>query len=336
MKCPVCKAECPIQDSADEVYYDCLSCESSLLFNKGECVVLSAGFPQQKTEPPLEEIPTEDNPDQAESETKILYEKQEEVPTNYVQQENPSKEDLEIESGFTQGTIYKGPSLEGQDESSSVEDSSLEEEVFEEMSSSDEQSTQVPELTQPKEEEYLQGADEQKEVDSEQEENEEEQAEEEIMEEEASSTGNLSDSGAEQEASQLGEDFAFEEEPVDEEQGAEPEVEEPPPSQKEDFTEVADFGNTQDEDRQGPFLYDLILSEINSLPVRKKVLSILEDESLNLPLNEDNVPLKDRIKDGKITISKISPVQAYVIVTFLMGSPLSISWSQSHIAESSS
>ena len=105
-------------------------------------------------------------------------------------------------------------------------------------------------------------------------------------------------------------------------------------SSKEDFREVAQFANTQSVDKQGAYLYDLILSEINSQPVREKVLSILEDEFLKLSLDERWPELKDSIKNGKVTISKISPVKAYVIITSLMGWPLNITWKQNHIADS--
>ncbi len=117
------------------------------------------------------------------------------------------------------------------------------------------------------------------------------------------------------------EDFPFQENPAEEP---------PPPSQKEDFVEVAEFGNTADQDKQGPFLYDLILSEINSQDTKEKVLAVLEDESLSL-LSEEGGP---SIKNGKIALEKISPVQAYVIVTALMGLPLRVFWTQRHIADS--
>ena len=274
-------------------------------------MVLSPGSPpQEKTELPLEEIPMEDNLKQAKSETKSLNAKQGE--TNYVLEESSPEGDLEIERSLAQGTTYEDQSASQSKTSTMVQNISSEEEVSEAVSPP-EQGTQVPELVQPEEEEYLQSADEeQEEVDPVQEENEEE-----IVEEEVSPAS--PEDMEEQEASQLGGDFAFEEEPTDEEQNAESESVESTPSQKEDFAEVAEFGNTQDEDQQGPFLYDLMLSEINSSQVREKVLSILEDESLNLPLNEDNAPLKDCIKDGKLTLSGISPVQAYVYCDFFNG-----------------
>lgn len=103
---------------------------------------------------------------------------------------------------------------------------------------------------------------------------------------------------------------------------------------KEDFSDVAQFGNSQNQDEQGPFLYDLILSEINSQDVREEVLNVLEDEALNLPVGEEDQFIENSIKDGKIIIEKISPVQTYVIVTSLMGLALDISWKQHHIADS--
>ena len=99
-------------------------------------------------------------------------------------------------------------------------------------------------------------------------------------------------------------------------------------TEKEDFAEVAEFANSQNQDQQGPYLYDLILSEINSQDLKQQVLTVLEDESLKLA--EKNSSLKDKIKDGKILVQKISPIQAYVIVTSLMGLPLDIFWEQTH------
>ena len=111
-------------------------------------------------------------------------------------------------------------------------------------------------------------------------------------------------------------------------------LKDPLKAEKEDFSEVAEFARSTDQDKQGLFLYDLTLSEINSQGLREKVLSVLEDESLALPFEgpENLEPMQ--IKEGKITLAKISPVQAHVIINSLMGLPLNISWEQSSIAES--
>ena len=351
MKCPVCKTliELPSINS-EEFYYDCSVCDSALLFKKGECEILSEGQIKTSSGSPEAEnksLEEKESPT-AEAENNALEEKQspaaepenkslEEKESPATEPENNALEEKESPATEPENNALEEESpaneAEGlsaiQDPPSSPETEDSPKEDLEEDFVPDE-TTEVPELTFPGEI------------------SEEEIPENKILEEKIPE--NLSETEKkestpssplkteeplEEDQSDKGEDFPFEEdnlskksEPSEEEAG----LIEPPSEkeQKEDFAEVAKFGNTQDLDREGPFLYDLILTAINSQNVREKVLSVLEDEHLNLSLQE-KPPL---IKDGKITIPKISPVKAYVIITSLMGLPLEISWTQHHIADS--
>ena len=51
---------------------------------------------------------------------------------------------------------------------------------------------------------------------------------------------------------------------------------------------------------------------------------VLDDERLNITPEEKDLS----IKEGVLTITKISPVKAHIIVKSLMGLPMEISWRQ--------
>lgn len=321
MKCPVCKIELELSiQEAEEIYYDCSNCDSSLLFKNGDCEILNEGNPQK-------ELSGENNPKEEGFQENINKEnigetvksESDSLPENLLQNA------LEEENEY-QNTEEEDEKLQNEkpDEENQLppETNQIEEEFL------PDETTQVPELKLPKEEpeqDFAQTVSEQKKESLKKATQDSAMAEQ----EEAAPDHSLSKT-----------DFPFKEE-LEESSFESEDVElqkkeTSKTSKKEDFSEVVEFGNTQDQDRQGPFLYDLILSEINSQHIREKVLSILEDESLNLPLDKEDHSIQDNIKNGKLIIEKISPVQAYIIVTFLMGLPLDISWKQHHIAESSS
>ena len=318
MKCPVCKIELElsIQDS-EEIYYDCSNCDSSLLFKDGDCEILSEGNPKKtlsenndSEKETLQENANEESIGEAISSEDDFPE--ENLSQNALEEENEHQNTEEEDERLLNEKLDKEIQL-------SPETDQVEKEFF------PDETTQVPELKLPEEEpeeDFAQTISEQKEP------------LEEINQDSATEQKEKTPDQSSAEA-----DFPFEElkDSSPESKDVESQKEDNPKvSEKEDFSDVVEFGNTQDQDRQGPFLYDLILSEINSQNVREKVLSILEDESLNLPLNNEDKSIQDNIENGKLTIEKISPVQAYIIVTFLMGLPLDISWKQHHIAESSS
>ena len=297
MNCPVCKTKFDFPSlDLEEFYYDCPHCNSSLLFKNGDYKILSQG----KVEPEKSESenPPEDSSEEIKENTKqeLLEEPVESIPKNQKKKpENP------VESA----SENQEQEPENSQEEVEVPDETEEEFIPDETS-------HVPELSSPEEETSENKSGEEDPV-AESEQEDQQNREEAPLEEEKDAPDNFSSE----------KDFSFTEE-LEEPLQKETETE----SQKEDFSEVAEFGNTKDQDQQGPFIYDLTLKEINSQELREKVLEVLNDEYLNLP--EDS-----SIKDGQITLTKISPVQAYVIVTSLMGLPLQISWKQQHIADSS-
>ena len=103
---------------------------------------------------------------------------------------------------------------------------------------------------------------------------------------------------------------------------------------KEDFSEVVEFSKNKKQQEKGLYLYKLFLSEINSQVLKERVISVLEEEYLEIDLQECP-SYKESIKHkGKIDLPNISPIQVYVILHHLMGLPLKIYWEQSHIADS--
>lgn len=98
---------------------------------------------------------------------------------------------------------------------------------------------------------------------------------------------------------------------------------------KENFSEVTEFGNFKNLGREGLFYYDLILSELNSEEVCQKVESFLEDPAFRWKQALE-------VRDGVLEIKKISPVKAHVIVKSLIGLPVKIFWKQHVVIESES
>ena len=326
MNCPVCKINLEFKaPHLEEVYYDCSNCSSSLLFKNGECEVLSGreakspssqdnqiketDFQSEKT---LGEYSSDENADEG-------------LSSDLAIEDHSMELEESAEKVGAEPAIIEAENLP--EDSEKAEPSSIEEGKAEDKDFFPDETTQVPELTLPEEEEPLESSETSEPA--------------QVVEEPLSSNPEedfpfekKSPENSEQPAEQItpkdNSQQVESKEPVQEVFSKTPDSEEP----KEDFAEVAEFGNSQDQDKQGPFLYDLILSEINSQDVRKNVLSVLEDESLNLPAREDDQPIDSHIQDGKIIIEKISPVQAYVIITSLMGLPFNISWQQHHIADS--
>ena len=351
MKCPICQTTLEFSgEGLEEFYYDCSHCDSSLFFKNGNCEVLNKGDPSKtgnkKTFKPKKMAKQEESlaPDLTNHSDK--KKKQEE--SNFLSQNLSKKPGTDNSSGEDQADPLK-KDLSPAEEEDPVNDSKAlaenksqqEEEFF------PDETTQVPELGRAEEDLQFKEENQNPEKPSEfsssvpqtpsssqtpssprQRESKENQSPEKPLESLVENTADPSERPKQE--TEGGEDFQFEPDgdPVSKDSSS---VEQ---SEKENFSEVAEFGSSTDQDKQSPFLYDLTLNEINSQIVREKVLSVLEDESLALSSGDSENLMPNRIKDGKITLSKISPVQAYVIVTSLMGLPLNISWEQSHIAES--
>ena len=319
MNCPICKTKIESPTGDEEIYYDCSVCNSSLLLKSTGLEILNEG---SLAEAPVNKPTPEKSPvDALPSEESLGESPEEAIPPEESLKES-SPDDLLPNEG-----LDESPSPENQDFKAT---DLKEEEVF------DQEPTQVPVLNQPeeipkglnpKEEDNL-AQDLQKDIALETKQSTQKEPfveEENATQEESSFEENqeFSQKNTPQEKSPGEESVFTKDKPLEEDLSTKK-------RKKEDFSEVAEFANSQNPDKQGPYLYDLILSEINSQDLRQQVLTVLEDESLKLAEKEENSSLKDKIKDGKMVIKKISPVQAYVIVTSLMGLPLDIFWKQTH------
>ena len=101
--------------------------------------------------------------------------------------------------------------------------------------------------------------------------------------------------------------------------------------QEEDFSGVEKFGNSPAPAGKGAFYYNVTVEEIDSEDLRAETEEILGDPALKLAPEQRDMS----IQDGRLTVSKISPVQAHVIVKSLLGLSLKISWEQHLVADAS-
>ena len=314
MLCPVCNVKIefkPSSASKEDVYWDCSNCSSSLLLKEKEVEILSPGDP---TGDPTGDQTGNQTGDQTGNQTGDQIGDQ---------TGNQTGDQTRDQTEDPTGNLTENITEEITGETTRVP------EPPDPLTSDAEDPTEGP----PSEEESV--SEPQQDPSPEPEEQENSTAEE-VAEEPAS----LDEGSSEEEsaaATNEAEDFAFtegEEGLVAEEELEKP-VKETDPSDKgksegEDLSEVVAFGKNQNQDRQGPYLYDLILKDINSKDTRDKVLSVLGDEYLNLPLSAEDLS----IKNGCLTLPKISPIQTYAIVCSLMGFAISITWKQTHIVES--
>ena len=98
---------------------------------------------------------------------------------------------------------------------------------------------------------------------------------------------------------------------------------------EEDFSDVEKFGNSLAPAGKGAFYYDVTVEEIDSEDLRAETEEVLEDPALKLAPEQLNMS----VEEGRLKVSKISPVQAHVIVKSLLGLSLKISWEQSLAAD---
>ncbi|MCZ0931824.1 MAG: hypothetical protein OXJ52_01555 [Oligoflexia bacterium] len=312
MNCPVCKRKIEFEIPKEDIYYDCSHCQSSLLFSKGQCLVINA---EEIDSTDLEKETSEKsliNFETSQIDQKSEEDSEQNTATNLSKEDSKKSETKtlfaeEIESETPQEDFNpETPSKEIQENRAILEKQNKEVELEKENIETEEnfypkEKTEVPELKEKSEEEPEHQA----------------QSNLDPKEEEPS--------------------YKFEENPNElASKDFQDESISPPAGQKEeeDFSDVAEFARSQEEDTKGIYLYDLTLSEINSQNLKEEVSAILEDSYLNLPIEEEeSLNLKDIIDKGQIKIPRISPVQAYIIVSSLMGLPLNIHWEQHHIAD---
>ena len=99
---------------------------------------------------------------------------------------------------------------------------------------------------------------------------------------------------------------------------------------EEDFSDVEKFGNSPTPAGKGVFYYNVTVEEMDSADLRAGAEEVLEDPALKLAPEQ----LDMSVQEGRLRISKISPVQAHVIVKSLLGLSLKISWEQHLVADS--
>ena len=75
MNCPVCKRKIDFDIPKEDIYYDCSHCQSSLLFSKGECLVINAEQIESSNLESKEETNFIDNTDQNENQESELIDK---------------------------------------------------------------------------------------------------------------------------------------------------------------------------------------------------------------------------------------------------------------------
>ena len=300
MNCPVCKTKINFEIPEKDIYYDCSHCQSSLLFSKGECIIIQA---EQINSSGLEQTDNK-NP-----------------PSNQTSEELGQDENLKTKTHTSSGqenveASKTSSSSNKDDKSESSQNSNREELEDQTQKQADDLKTQ-DNLTDQKEDNTL--------------EEEDFYPGEETEVPDLQSESEAPEPSMEEAVNQKESSYHFEEESAPAESK---DLQAAADSQEKevDFSDVAEFAKKQEENTKGLFLYHLTLSEINSQELKEKVLAVLEDSYLNL-FQDEEIDLQDAIDKGEIKIPEISPVQAYIIVQSLMGLPLNIHWEQKHIAD---
>ena len=347
MNCPVCNKELEFDlTDLEDFYYDCSVCNSSLSFQKGNCEVISRGqAPQsqinssetqvygsqeesilsqsikQSSAQPLKEAKTEEFRTHPKDRDQSRQSNREDpnIKPSHIESSNEKLSSLQSPS-FPQSASYTGSPSSSESPSSPESPSSLrkQESPFQQENTLKE-SNQGPAVETNPSQTYTNEAFSEDPVSLTDEITEVPEIEEDGANEfiEPETEENLEENLEENEAS-----FIFKED----EEELEP--------AKEDFSEVVEFSKNKKRQEKGLYLYKLFLSEINSRALKEKVISVLEEEYLEMDLQECP-SYKESIKHkGKIDLPNLSPIQVYVILHHLMGLPLKIYWEQSHIADS--
>lgn len=97
-----------------------------------------------------------------------------------------------------------------------------------------------------------------------------------------------------------------------------------------DLGEIADYGNSEVSlAKDGRYVYDVILSDIDSPETRELIEENLTDKRLGL----NTKGLMKMIEGGRLTIQRVNAIKASIIVSRLKSLPLSIEWRQNAIDE---
>ena len=310
MNCPICQNNLGLDlPDIEEFYYDCSVCHSSLFFNQGKCEVISRG--EWPAEPGAGDDKISGQKDAAglRDEPHDINEGALEDALQKIQQKSSDQNfsQAAAQSQMLEEKIDRPPSQAVGGGAGSAPSQAMEEKVGLPETSAQE-STPFPAVDK-KSDSF--------------------ESEDLIQDNEAEEVPDIEDSPdgleypeEEKELEHNESSFVF-----SEEQNGEENI-------KEDFSEVLEFSKRRDQDEKGLYLYQLSLSEINSQPLKETVSSVLEDKALGIDFEENSSYKKNIVYNGKVVLSRLSPVQVYVIIQSLMGLPLKIHWEQSHIVDS--
>ena len=90
------------------------------------------------------------------------------------------------------------------------------------------------------------------------------------------------------------------------------------------FSDVEQYGNASPPLSKGPWFYDLLINGIDSIPIEKQILFILEDPRFKW----DAQSILSTAQNGSVLIKKLNPVKAACLVQALMSLPVQLKWKQ--------
>jgi len=92
-----------------------------------------------------------------------------------------------------------------------------------------------------------------------------------------------------------------------------------------DLSEIAEFANSDISlGKDGNYLYDIIISNIDSGEVKKRLRNALEDRRFNWDVDE----LLSTIADGCLRICRVNSVKSTVLINRIKNLPLLVTWEQ--------
>ena len=110
----------------------------------------------------------------------------------------------------------------------------------------------------------------------------------------------------------------------------EPDFEQVDTSESEDLSDIADYGNSElSMAKDGKFLYDIVISGIDSVELRDLVEENLTDQRLGVNVRG----LMKMIEKGSLEIKRLNAIKASIIINRLKSLALSIEWRQNAITE---
>ncbi len=88
---------------------------------------------------------------------------------------------------------------------------------------------------------------------------------------------------------------------------------------------VSTYANSEfSQGKDGPFLFNLFINGLDSKEIRESLREAMNDSRFSF----DSKNLLGQIRDGKLLIKNVSPVQASILVNRLKRLPLTITWEQ--------